>query len=463
MERLQVVIAHRDIIVTGDNRRKNWRNTAAFRELCASVEQLGILQPLLVRGSLKDGYELIAGERRLAAAAECGLSEVPCQVVDVDEQEAHVMRIAENLSREGITPMEEAEEINELATLGMSNADIARRLGKTVQYVARRRRLVSLDAGWLETLADIGAPVEVYELLAAQPDTVLAAIYKDTGAWWLKELGLAEGYLARYQHTLDTAPWALGDTSFPNVCTECDYRTSKQADLFSTTSGPDRCLDGACWKGKLDLLLARKATELQDKIGRKPVLVQMGITPVEMNQRVLKPYEYERLKIKGDKPALIPHGAVPALVVDDPTGINTVWIQPLAGIPDGPKAKTTKDDRVFRADHRDAVRRCGDDVKALTAQVRQVGPPSDELIMALAYQFVGRNVNFLGLQTAMEEAHEAQDDATTDYLWNHVRSAIVAALHVPFHDTRTTPEELETMQNTIKAVRATLGIKEEVK
>ena len=114
----------------------------ALRELADSISRHGILQPLSVR---RDGvhYELIAGERRLRAAQLAGLTEVPCIVMRMDDQESGLTALVENLQRQDLCYIEEARGISKLMErYGMSQDQVARLLGKSQSSVANKLRLL---------------------------------------------------------------------------------------------------------------------------------------------------------------------------------------------------------------------------------------------------------------------------------------------------------------------------------
>jgi ParB family chromosome partitioning protein len=116
----------------------------AMEDLVRSVKETGIVQPLLVRKK-DDGYELIAGERRLRAAGEAGLTEVPVVVRDVTEQESLELALIENLQREDLNVVDEAVGYKMLAEkFGMTQERIAERVGKARASVANAMRLLEL-------------------------------------------------------------------------------------------------------------------------------------------------------------------------------------------------------------------------------------------------------------------------------------------------------------------------------
>jgi ParB family transcriptional regulator, chromosome partitioning protein len=117
---------------------------AGIRELAASIREVGILQPLVVR-STPSGFELIAGERRLRAAREAGLDRVPVLIRQAGENESMELALVENLQRENLSPLETAAAYQALMDgFGLSKDQLARRLGKSRAAVTNTLRLVQL-------------------------------------------------------------------------------------------------------------------------------------------------------------------------------------------------------------------------------------------------------------------------------------------------------------------------------
>ncbi|MCW6048485.1 ParB/RepB/Spo0J family partition protein, partial [Enterobacter hormaechei subsp. xiangfangensis] len=94
-----------------------------------SIREKGLLQPLVVRPK-GEGYELVAGERRLRAAEMAGLKEIPVIIRDLTDQEAMEVALVENLQREDLTPLEEARGYQALLGLGLTQEEVAKRVGK---------------------------------------------------------------------------------------------------------------------------------------------------------------------------------------------------------------------------------------------------------------------------------------------------------------------------------------------
>jgi len=109
-------------------------NEDSLAELAQSIKEHGLLSPLLVRESNGE-YEVVSGARRYKAARSIGLAEVPVLVRELSDVEAREIQIIENLHREDVPPLEEADGIRELLTLNPDPKVVAGRIGKTPEYV----------------------------------------------------------------------------------------------------------------------------------------------------------------------------------------------------------------------------------------------------------------------------------------------------------------------------------------
>lgn len=125
---------------------------AALADLARSIEANGILQPILVRPA-DGGYEIVAGERRWRAAQKAGLHRVPVLVRDVADVQLLELALVENLQREDLNPADEARAYEVLVEdLGLSQDEVARRVGKDRATVANMLRLLNLPAPSLQAL-----------------------------------------------------------------------------------------------------------------------------------------------------------------------------------------------------------------------------------------------------------------------------------------------------------------------
>lgn len=125
-------------------------------ELATSIQSHGILQPLIVsRGEAPDRYILIAGERRLLAARQAGLTEVPVLVREVSDQQRLEMALIENVQRQDLNPLEAAEAYRQLSEdFQLSHEEIARRVGKSRTAITNTLRLLKLPEKVQEALLE---------------------------------------------------------------------------------------------------------------------------------------------------------------------------------------------------------------------------------------------------------------------------------------------------------------------
>ena len=149
--------------------RKIFREDA-LTELSDSIRQHGILQPLSVR-RITGGYELIAGERRLRAAQMAGVTDIPCIVMNMDQQESGTAALVENLQRQDLDFVEEARGISYLMeSWSMSQEQVARLLGKSQSAVANKLRILRHSPSVLEALRE-GALTERHGRALLKLDT----------------------------------------------------------------------------------------------------------------------------------------------------------------------------------------------------------------------------------------------------------------------------------------------------
>lgn len=133
-----------EIIPNKDQPRKTF-DEGALQELADSITQHGVLQPLLVRPLTTGGYQLVAGERRWRASRMAGLKEVPVVVKELSDVETMEIAIIENLQREDLNPIEEAEGLQALIDkCGFTQEEVATSVGKSRPAIANALRLLKL-------------------------------------------------------------------------------------------------------------------------------------------------------------------------------------------------------------------------------------------------------------------------------------------------------------------------------
>ena len=127
----------------------------ALSELAQSISEHGLLQPLLVRPLPLGGYEIVAGERRYRACRMAGLTEIPVIIRELDETQTMELALIENLQREDLTPLEEAEGYSVLVDEhNMTQEEVARSVGKSRPAIANALRLLKLPDSVKEYLKE---------------------------------------------------------------------------------------------------------------------------------------------------------------------------------------------------------------------------------------------------------------------------------------------------------------------
>lgn len=124
-------------------------------ELAQSIRENGLIQPVVVRKTGEDTYEIIAGERRYRAMLMIGQMEVPCIVTEATDEASASIALIENIQREDLSVVEEANAYRQiLKTEGMTQRELAQKIGKSQSFVANKIRLLELPVNVLSTLAN---------------------------------------------------------------------------------------------------------------------------------------------------------------------------------------------------------------------------------------------------------------------------------------------------------------------
>jgi ParB/RepB/Spo0J family partition protein len=174
------------------NPRKHF-DEVSLKEMAETMKIHGILEPVLVRKELKNGgFELVAGERRLRAAILAGLKEIPVIEKDLTDEEVLEIHVIENMQREGLHPLEEAEGYRQLLQLPKPHkydaAKIAARVGRSVKYVYDRIKLMdltpALQKDFTENKITAGHAILLARLTTEEQKKVSD---KDTGGLWKDE------------------------------------------------------------------------------------------------------------------------------------------------------------------------------------------------------------------------------------------------------------------------------------
>jgi ParB family chromosome partitioning protein len=156
---------------------------ASLSELALSIKNVGLLEPVIVR-SLQDGYEIISGSRRYEACRLLGMIRITCHIIDVDDKEAYEISLIENLQQKSMNPLEEASAFKKYVhTFGWGGeSDLARRIGKSQEYVSRRIRLLQLPPSAQQKILDKEVNASLAQELYTLDEEQIEKVIEDVAA-----------------------------------------------------------------------------------------------------------------------------------------------------------------------------------------------------------------------------------------------------------------------------------------
>jgi ParB family chromosome partitioning protein len=261
-------------------------------DLVASVKTKGVIVPILVRPLPdKQQYEVVAGERRCRAAMEAKLSEVPCQIRRMTDEEALEVQVIENDQRVDVHPLEQAEGYLQLQKKNcLTIEQIAAKVGKSKDYIEQRIGLSKLIPAAKEAFLADAIGVGHAQLIAPFSPEQQARIMKEVyRSQWIEadedlpgKALLGERYeekrikvtvsvkqLEAWIHAnllldLASAPFSPKDEKLlpkAGACTTCPKRTGNQAALFPELKKTDVCTDSSCFKAKFEAHFAKQEQE----------------------------------------------------------------------------------------------------------------------------------------------------------------------------------------------------------
>ena len=139
-------------IKPNQNQPRKSFNEEKLEELAASIIENGLIQPVILRKADK-GYEIVAGERRWRACRKAGLKEIPCIIREFTDEQNMLIAIIENMQREDLNPIEEAEGLNQMiVNFGMTQEQVSKSVGKSRPYITNALRLLKLPSEIQEML-----------------------------------------------------------------------------------------------------------------------------------------------------------------------------------------------------------------------------------------------------------------------------------------------------------------------
>lgn len=227
-----------------------------LQELAASIAQKGVIEPIIVRPGGKGAgvhFEIVAGERRWKAAAIAKLAKVPCLVRMLTDEEAYDFMLIENLQREDLTDLEEAQSFQAYIKLHGKDGErfLAERTGIRPAYIRSRTRVLTLPAKilkcWTDGKLSFGHMVQLVRV--AKDEGTLGKVFgwtTSTGRWGGADVETVE---TLRRHIDDLAP-ALSAALFKieGVCDRCASNSTVQRELFDIATDKVRCHNPSCFK-----------------------------------------------------------------------------------------------------------------------------------------------------------------------------------------------------------------------
>ncbi|MBS0661389.1 MAG: ParB/RepB/Spo0J family partition protein [Verrucomicrobia bacterium] len=314
------LLALDDIVVVANPRKKF--PEGAQTELVESMREHGILQPLVVRHLPAGKFELIAGERRLRAARTLGWLVIPCSVRTMDERQAAVLRVLENLQRLDLSPIEEAQGFEALRAEGMKVGELAALVHKTRQHVHRTLRLLKLPESVQTLLEDGSIDRSIAAVIASIEDDAkraeTAEAIASRGMSYRQALAFLRNNAGK---PLDGVAWDLFDAELEPAAGSCDACPKRCGDV---------CPDIDCWERKRRGWLTREREKFQaqgvevideEKVfGPRGELKPVGVVVLddEVDPGFLKPSRRDEMKRK-TWDELIPGVTAPVVLRGDGT------------------------------------------------------------------------------------------------------------------------------------------------
>jgi ParB/RepB/Spo0J family partition protein len=255
-------------------------NKARIKELAESLDANGMVNPILVRPAAKKGnpatqFEIVAGERRFMAAGLAEWPEVPCSVRELNDQQVIEVQLTENLDREELHELAEAEGYEALVSHGMNAEQIAAKFGRSPTYVLRRLRLKTLSKAVRRAFYDGKLGFTVALELAKLPihehqDELLEEVL-DHLDHWQGPMSAADVRDHAEQHFLSElkgAPFPIAEAGLvpkAGACHGCPKRSGAQGALFEQVKGLGHCLDLVCFNAKKKAHGERMLSEAKDR------------------------------------------------------------------------------------------------------------------------------------------------------------------------------------------------------
>lgn len=274
-----------DVITSSLTNPRKTFNAAKLAELAESIKATGVHQPVLVRplpgtrvSDTERGvqYELVCGERRYRASEMAGVATIPAMVRSLTDDQVMEIQLVENLQRDDLAELEEAEGYEALMAHAHITADqVAAKIGKSRSYVFGRLKLLDLSQECKQALREGKIDSSRALLIARIPDsklqlkalthaTTMGGYPADTPSVRELQHWLKDNVMLKLEHAI----FSITDSRLvkdAGNCTNCPKRTGANPDIFSDVDSPDICTDPACFHGKEEAHRAQLRKKAESK------------------------------------------------------------------------------------------------------------------------------------------------------------------------------------------------------
>lgn len=291
LQKEEVILIPKSEIELNQNNSRGADEPITIEELSESIRTNGLINPIRVRPvkqkTNKDPkYQVVAGNRRLKALRLINIELVPCFIQDMDDRKVLEVQMSENLQRENLSPLEEADLYANYLALNPKDGrqGLAARSGKNIIYINNRLRLRDLSdkaKGHLRMKEiEVNAALKLAVLTHKQQDDALKSVMRhvDTVSgkkWAFEGMGDLVGTIFRQNFTeLEKAPFDLkseGLNEKAPACVVCPSRMLNNPGLFESDAKTDQCMQPTCFQKKCITFYKNVATELAPKLKVKEV------------------------------------------------------------------------------------------------------------------------------------------------------------------------------------------------
>ena len=265
VEKNITMVALANVQPSSYNPRKNF-DGESLAELAESIRQQGVLQPIGVRPTEENRFEIVFGERRFRASLMAGLEEIPAIVMEISDEQAEEMAVTENLQRKDVTPIEEANAYQRLLESGRHDVQsLAVQFGKNESYIRTRLKFVSLIPEIAQLLEQDEITISVASEICRYGEDIQREVYEKhlkEGVQYNSWRGMKASEVAKkieQQYTADLARYSFDKT----LCLSCPHNTNNM--MLFCEGGCGNCANRTCLAEMNAAYLTEKAVQFVEQ------------------------------------------------------------------------------------------------------------------------------------------------------------------------------------------------------